>query len=185
MAQAIQTYYKGFKFRSRLEAKWAIFFDAMGIIWEYEPEGFKMDNGICYLPDFYLPELDIWVEVKGVLNSIDEEKIYNFEEVDKIGQIIMVGEIPPECDDVVEWVYDHYKKWDAYRNGFLDFPYLPCTCPTCGKFGFEFDGRGSRICRHDDDDKGYSANDPKILAAYRVARLARFEHGERPLTETE
>lgn len=34
----IETVYKGYRFRSRLEARWAVFFDAQGIEWEYEPE---------------------------------------------------------------------------------------------------------------------------------------------------
>lgn len=37
--QAIQTRYKGYHFRSRLEARWAVFFDTLGILWEYEKEG--------------------------------------------------------------------------------------------------------------------------------------------------
>ena len=62
--KAIETVYNGYRFRSRLEARWAVFFDAMGIRYEYEPEGFKLENGECYLPDFYLPEMRIYVEVK-------------------------------------------------------------------------------------------------------------------------
>lgn len=30
----IETKYKGYRFRSRLEARWAVFFDALGISWE-------------------------------------------------------------------------------------------------------------------------------------------------------
>ena len=190
--KAIETFYKGFRFRSRLEARWAVFFDAMGVNWLYEPEGFELPNGMYYLPDFYLPDLGIWVEVKGSKTKEDEEKIFNFDNADKKGfefsyrDIIMVGDIPPEVDDIVAWVYDTYMyKNSTYISGFIDFPYLPCVCPTCGKFGFEFDGRGARICRHDPlDDKGYSANHPKIKAAYRIARQARFEHGETPVVES-
>ena len=52
----IETYYNNNRFRSRLEARWAVFFDTLGIKYEYEPEGFKMSDGTLYLPDFYLPE---------------------------------------------------------------------------------------------------------------------------------
>jgi len=52
--KAIETSYKGYLFRSRLEARWAVFFDALGIVWEYEREGFELD-GLRYLPDFWLP----------------------------------------------------------------------------------------------------------------------------------
>ena len=50
----IETKYNGFRFRSRLEARWAIFFDMIGLKYEYEVEGFEM-NGLRYLPDFYIP----------------------------------------------------------------------------------------------------------------------------------
>ena len=43
--KAIETVYKGYKFRSRLEARWAVFFDALGVEWEYEPEGFELGGG--------------------------------------------------------------------------------------------------------------------------------------------
>ena len=62
--KAITTHYNGYKFRSRLEARWAVFFDEGRILYEYEPEGFKLKNGLCYLPDFYLPEENMYVEVK-------------------------------------------------------------------------------------------------------------------------
>lgn len=61
--QAIETYYKNTRFRSRLEAKWALFFDELGIIWDYEPQGFE-SRGVRYLPDFYMPELDLFFECK-------------------------------------------------------------------------------------------------------------------------
>jgi hypothetical protein len=60
----IETAYAGYKFRSRLEARWAVFFDVMRIKWEYEKEGYEI-NGAYYLPDFYLPEHDCWIEIKG------------------------------------------------------------------------------------------------------------------------
>ena len=69
--KAIQTEYKGYLFRSRLEARWAVFFDASGVRWEYEPEGYDLGDGIYYLPDFLLHGVDgrdggdLYVEVKG------------------------------------------------------------------------------------------------------------------------
>lgn len=38
--------------------------DKCGIAWLYEPKRFKTSVGV-YIPDFYLPEFDIWIEVKG------------------------------------------------------------------------------------------------------------------------
>ena len=54
----IQTEYGGFLFRSRLEARWAVFFDTCGVDWEYEPEGYDLGNGLMYLPDFLLHGVD-------------------------------------------------------------------------------------------------------------------------------
>jgi hypothetical protein len=65
--KAIQTFYKGYHFRSRLEARWAVFFDALGLKWEYEPEGFELPGGVWYLPDFRTTSptgLVNWYEVK-------------------------------------------------------------------------------------------------------------------------
>lgn len=61
---AIETYFRGHLFRSRLEARWAVFFDSLGIQWKYEHEGYEV-NGERYLPDFWLPDLKAWAEVKG------------------------------------------------------------------------------------------------------------------------
>lgn len=71
--KAIETIYNGYRFRSRLEARWAVFFDEMGIKYEYEPEGFELSDGTRYLPDFYLPNLNYYVEVKGRNDHIKED----------------------------------------------------------------------------------------------------------------
>ena len=60
---AKETEYNGYRFRSRLEARWAVFFDAAKIEYEYEPEGFDLSSG-GYLPDFYLPDYELYVEIK-------------------------------------------------------------------------------------------------------------------------
>ena len=54
--QAIETRYADVRFRSRLEARWAVFFDALGIEWIYEPEIYRLPNGRGYVPDFLLPK---------------------------------------------------------------------------------------------------------------------------------
>lgn len=64
MIKAIETSYKGYKFRSRLEARWAVFFDALELRWQYEPEGFELGGGFRYLPDFVLTSQRIYVEIK-------------------------------------------------------------------------------------------------------------------------
>ena len=66
--QAIETEYKGWRMRSRLEARWAVYLDATGIRFDYEREGFELPSG-WYLPDFWLPNEETWAEVKGQVFS--------------------------------------------------------------------------------------------------------------------
>jgi hypothetical protein len=70
----IDTIYNGYKFRSRLEARWAVFFDALSIKYEYEKEGYELSNG-RYLPDFWL-----YTEGNGCI--IAEIKPNNYNEQD-------------------------------------------------------------------------------------------------------
>lgn len=62
--QPIPTTWRGWKFRSRTEARWAVFLDALGITFYYEPEGFVLSSGDRYLPDFFLPKVRYYAEVK-------------------------------------------------------------------------------------------------------------------------
>jgi hypothetical protein len=64
MIHPIETSYKGYRFRSRLEARWAVFFDTLPLRWRYETEGFVVVKDVCYLPDFYLPDWDVYLEVR-------------------------------------------------------------------------------------------------------------------------
>ncbi len=76
--KAIETIYNGYRFRSRLEARWAVFFDTLGVKWEYEGEGYDL-NGTWYLPDFWLPEQECFIEIKGAEPSKEErEKAESF-----------------------------------------------------------------------------------------------------------
>jgi hypothetical protein len=70
---AIETQWGGWLFRSRLEARWAVLFDYLKIAFQHEPEGFEFPDGSRYLPDFYLPQVKMFAEVKPV-NFTDEEK---------------------------------------------------------------------------------------------------------------
>lgn len=69
--KAIETRYAGYRFRSRLEARWAIFLDHMRIGWEYEPEGFETSAGL-YLPDFKISSECVRYEVDALGRPIDE-----------------------------------------------------------------------------------------------------------------
>lgn len=76
--QPINTFFDGHYFRSRLEARWAVFFKEAGISYQYEPEGFKLDNSECYLPDFYIPQFKAYAEIKPFTNDMIDVNIKQY-----------------------------------------------------------------------------------------------------------
>ena len=69
---AIPTMYNGTRFRSRLEARWAVLFDSLKWPWLYEPVDLEF-----YIPDFILPfhAGSIAVEVKPEV-TLEQLKTY-------------------------------------------------------------------------------------------------------------
>lgn len=93
--KAIETRHAGCLFRSRLEARWAVFFDAVSLEWMYEPEGYDLGNGLWYLPDFWLPSLSCFIEVKGVYPDKTEiNKAYHLSRQSGYPVHIAFGDIP-------------------------------------------------------------------------------------------
>lgn len=192
--KAIQTYYNGYLFRSRLEARWAVFFDACGVDYEYEPEGYDLGNGLMYLPDFLLHGVegrssgDLYVEVKGQMNDNDAMKINRFAELgmetpDQCGKsktaILVVGKLPDgdSIEDITRYIedkaYSDHKYWpNEFNFQTIDRDYFAAH-PGINRNGrFELFG---------DDSTYLAAMDPiRTEKAYRLARCSRFERGERP-----
>ena len=191
---AIPTEYKGYRFRSRLEARWAVFFDACRVKWEYEPEGFELPNGQCYLPDFLLhgcagrsPE-DLYVEVKGKMTAADADKIYQFsgirdvEDREITNPILVVAGIPDGDDigDIEDYCQDlGYSGFPEVAGGPYPFNFETIdgdyfvAHPGINKQGqFELFG--------DDNSYTYDRDNASTLWAFKMARQARFEHGEQP-----
>ena len=90
--QPITTRYKGYCFRSRLEARWAVYFEAIGLEWNHEKEGFIFDNGVCYLPDFWLPQVKMWAEVEpGDFDKEELGKVYSLVQESRFSCILLDG----------------------------------------------------------------------------------------------
>ena len=192
--KAIQTQYKGYLFRSRLEARWAVFFDACGAEYEYEPEGFALPNGQFYLPDFLLhgcdgrSPKDLYIEVKGKMTEADAEKILQFSginahELCEIRNPILVVAGIPDGNSISgieyfcrDWGYSGFPeiKHGPYPFNFetIDGDYFVAHPGINKKGQFELFG----------DDNSYTCerDDIATLRAFKLARQARFEHGERP-----
>ena len=133
----IETRYKGYRFRSRLEARWAVFFDALGVKWQYEKEGYDLGDAGWYLPDFWLPEMGIWAEIKGQEASTDEkQKAYRLSALSKKGVLMIQGMPGIEKPDSI------YAETSArnvlYCGECFDVYDLPCCYPS-HSFGWDAD----------------------------------------------
>lgn len=73
MIKAIETHWNNYHFRSRLEARWAVFFTYCNIRFQYEPEAFSFQKE-AYLPDFYLPDQHAFVEVKPTNAEFEKQR---------------------------------------------------------------------------------------------------------------
>jgi hypothetical protein len=98
--RAIETHYDGYKFRSRLEARWAVFFNKVNIEWEYEPQGLELKTPagrIRYLPDFWLGTGQ-WAEVKGYLDVDAMRRLYaigcGLAECGQGNDLVVFGDVP-------------------------------------------------------------------------------------------
>ena len=78
ICRGVTTIYKKVQMKSRLEANIAFFLDELGIKWKYEPKSFLLSNRKHYMPDFYLPELNCFVEAKGVITKEVKETLEIF-----------------------------------------------------------------------------------------------------------
>lgn len=164
--KAIETRYGGCRFRSRTEARWAVLFDALGIKWEYEREGFELPSG-WYLPDFWLPEFRTWVEVKGDDPSAKEIAFaQGLTDQTKDPTLIVCG--IPEAGSPQVWLFN--------------------PAQTDGVKGCVLTSRGNAVCigtrtfwlRPDwRTREGRTVPTDFLKAAINKARSARFEHGER------
>lgn len=138
---AIETDYRGVTFRSRLEAKWAAFFDLMGWPWQYEPLDLK-----GYIPDFILtlPHAPVLVEVKPALYLRD---LFQYEEkIEQSGwdkESLLVGTQPfPGIDSVSLGLLDERDE----QHGHWWAEAIVEKCLHCQKDSF-FHGEGRYHCR--------------------------------------
>lgn len=198
----IDTRYAGCRFRSRLEARWAVFFDSLGVRWEYEPQGFvipRSEGGTtAYLPDFYLPDSGTWVEVKGSEEALDRGLMEDAACAlprDSAGPdpaLLLLGPIPdpPSADRDLGWLglsagprhpegpecCDNYWGFGGYLHQHA-LSRLDISSATAYQAG----GPWLEPCISYQSMNTY----PGVPHAYEAARGARFEHGERGLPREE
>lgn len=187
--KAVETVYKGYLFRSRLEARWAVFFDALGIQWEYEPEGLVLSDGSSYLPDFYLISFNCYFEVKRAGIKETEEgkravhKISDGVDTDTWAGLIAFGD--PVDDDF----YLFCQETDDGGGGSYAGEVTIGISPDNGKpHLFAYNDRRDRVfLTNFGDDYDYIPATTTEYGTYKYedfvtqrARQARFEHGQTP-----
>lgn len=188
--KAIETEYDGYRFRSRLEARWAIVWNELGIDYLYEPEGLKVPIRyrtqwypraavLRYLPDFQLPDLGLWAEVKGRMGAQDDFKTTNgaaalsAEGTD----VLVLGDVfrQPRGSSRRPWRLH-------FENGELTAtPWPPTEAATKELIASE--SHPEAIGAAPDLLRGHVCEEPLpagYLAAFRAAQRARFEHGDQP-----
>jgi hypothetical protein len=143
---AIPTKVNGIWYRSRLEARVAMLFHTIGIQADYEPDGFIL-NGVGYLPDFYLPQVRMFLEVKPrEFSEIEMQLAKALAIVSKRPVILFVGRPELRCyptihpvflDDGVETEIHSYLLDIDYhkRRYYEDEKRFWCCCQ--GEFGEE------------------------------------------------
>lgn len=189
----------GATFRSKLEAEWAAFFTMAGIRWEYEPHKVNTRHG-GYIPDFILTDIHggLICEVKPLGRhdedaNVTEQKLHDAcVELKKSGTILRGNPLQFCVQDsadigasIIGGSHAMIFAPDETGQTGWDAPYQFCVCPYCWKAGYEFDGRGARICKGgcgsrnvidarnfdfiDHGDKGYSSDHPRIRLAAKTA----------------
>lgn len=117
---AIQTNYNGNWFSSRLEARWAVYFDSLGVGYEYEQHSFDLPSRYKpYPPDFWIfddyCQEYFWLEIKPSY-PIDSEIDWMWELYEETGNSgsILYGNIPDP--QVIEDCPEEYIAYEYYLN---------------------------------------------------------------------
>jgi hypothetical protein len=146
--RAIETVFRGVRYRSRIEARWAVAYTVLGVPFEYEREGFNLEGVGLYLPDFWLPEQHCWIEIKGQKPTGEEQaKCAALAEASGTPVLLFPCAIPEIIDEE-----NLHCPSDGCDGAYLFTPcgggdnyYRWCVCPDCGKVGLTFDGRSDRL----------------------------------------
>lgn len=181
--KAIETQYKGYRFRSRLEARWAVFFDLIGVQWEYEPEGFDLGPVGYYLPDFRITDIHgspFYLEIKAIKpkdENADRARITSEEKAKCAALSLHSGAfVWLVCGDPVENVSSCFGKGvEDLKDCQLGFSHGRFLSYPAVKYGR--DGVG-HLPVHSMPGRTVEITLPNADLAYK-SREARFEHGEK------
>ncbi|MBF0230783.1 MAG: hypothetical protein HQK63_14540 [Desulfamplus sp.] len=165
--------YKEIKFRNVLHARWAAFFDTLGISYEYIKEPIRIGNKVTYnyQPDFYLPKQDAWMNInRNLLNySIDRIMAYDF--VSYTGKVLVVfNECKEPFNDMTKDTYLYLGQYMTIEGDCDGGQSWEC-CYNCNEFIISY------LQVHTDCEKAINAaeikekRDKAIAKAFKTANL--------------
>jgi len=165
---AIPTEYRGMKFRSRLEARWAIFFDRLGLHWEYEPEAYALPDHTGYMPDFWIAELKCYVEIKGnTFLPVEREKAAQLARGTGYPVYIFTGP-PLRGDDTI--AYGHPFGYCVADDLSVAGDRVWKQCEDCGRLGLV--AYSDLVC---ECGGGLTEESETLITARNAARNTRFD----------
>lgn len=86
---AIPAVYNGIRFKSKLEARWAKFFDLIDTPWQYEPRTFYLPSAGVYTPDFRLGD-KCWLEIKPKVWAWESDESVQIPAMKKMAELCHV-----------------------------------------------------------------------------------------------
>jgi len=192
--KAIETEWKGYRFRSRLEARYAVLFEHLGLNWDYEPQGYELQDGRRYLPDFLLRDLGLFIEVKGTNPSEQTRNLLR-----DFGLPILLVVKLPEFERPLTGLDGTLFTFCTSLSGGMHYICEAhiMECVKCQEWVLDLRSDDSRLERDRDlvmPADNYSIWEPHCNHGYHAdfrtgtaveagaekAKKARFEHGETP-----
>jgi len=176
---SIKTRYGGYTFKSKLEARWAVFMDLLGVSYEYEKyKGIVSVNIIeyAYMPDFFLKDIELFLEIKP-RKPVESELNKAAGWANDAGDVVFFYRLAPDngirmigCDDATPYLDADVWRW--------------CECQRCLKIDITAKGVPQCGCYSDDEldkmlggkimDIDFSRT-PSILQAFSIAKKFNFQ----------
>lgn len=190
--------YQGRGFTTATEARWAAFFDALGVEWEYGTGGLGLERAGWCGGLFRLPKLNAWVEARPWPEGLGRGEFWPrhlawaqgadgkllFPRFERLFVICGAPRLlTPEPRSLNEAASDaaaaERARVDPAQFGARPLAYeafaaeqpgfLFCECPCCGAVGIELDGRADLLCECCAGQVVKNPLSERLTAAYRAA----------------
>lgn len=136
--------------RSTWEVAYADYLDRNNIDWQYEPQTFLLDDGSAYTPDFFIPQENEYIEIKGWMTESHRRKIHQFQVHHKLTVL--------QKQELKSMGIDLLKDWSGEDHN-------KSQCKKCGE-SFYYKDRNQLFCSNICKNKFIANNRGKIWRLY-------------------